>query len=112
MSYHLIVHLKAKGTATCGRTKWRFCTPGLVRVDHSVVVSRRGQQIGHIVALAVSSRSSRRSHGLRQVGMLTLSLVSGDARCSTSISRHRHESARCVGDSQGRTLNDPVAVHS
>ena len=41
MSYHLIVHLKAKGTATFGRTKWRFCTLGLGRVGHSVVVYDR-----------------------------------------------------------------------
>ena len=112
MSYHLIVHLKAKGTATLGRTKWRFCTLGLVGVRPLVFPPWIGQSVGHVVALTVASRSPCRSHGLRQVGMLTLSLVSGNARCSTSISRHRHESARCVGDSQGRTLNDPVAVHS
>ena len=40
-SRHLIVHLKGKRTATLGRTKWRFRTPGLVRVGHSVVVYDR-----------------------------------------------------------------------
>src|SRR5271166_1670485 len=41
----------AKGTATSGRIKWRFCTPGLVRVGHPVVVYRRGQTIGQITAM-------------------------------------------------------------
>lgn len=36
--------------------------------------------------------------------------ASGDAECPRTMSRHRHQSARCVGDSQRRTLNDPKAV--
>src|SRR5271157_6221214 len=58
----------AKGTATSGRIKWRFCTLGLVRVGHPVVVYRRGQTTGQIIAMAVNSRSSRRSYCVRQGG--------------------------------------------
>ena len=78
VSYHLIVHLKAKGTATLWPDKvavlhaWSRRSPSLGFSPFWI-----GQSVGHVVALTVASRSPCRSHGLRQVGMLTLSLVRG-----------------------------------
>src|SRR5271157_2007870 len=40
----------------------------VLRVRHWVVVFRRELTIGHVVALTVASRSSRRSYCVRQVG--------------------------------------------
>ena len=76
MSRHLIVHLKGKGNRHFG--------PDKVAVLHDW--SRKGRSlgllstIGHIAALAVSSRSSRRSYCVRQVGGAYAGLASGDAR--------------------------------
>ena len=46
-----------------GRTKWRFCTTGCEGSVTGLLST-----IGRIAALAVSSRSSRRSYYVRQVG--------------------------------------------
>jgi len=112
VSYHLIVHLKAKGTATLWPDKVAVLHAWSRRSPSLGFSPWKGQSVGHVVALTVASRSPCRSYGLRQIGMLTLSLVSGDARCSTSLSRHRQQSGGCVGDSQGPTPSDPVAVRS
>ena len=112
VSYHLIVHLKAKGTATLWPDKvavlhaWSRRSPslGFSPLDRAIGRPRCSFDRGFTVTLPEPwPPAGRYAHA--ESG-------EGDARCSTSLSRHRHQSARCVGDSQGRPLNDPMAIRS
>ncbi len=113
MSRHLMVHLEGKGN----RHSW----PDKVAVLHAWC--RKGRSLGSCLATGANDRphcSIGREFTVNspellrsgRLGVLTPGLASGDTRCATTISRHRQQSARCVGDSQGRTQNDPVAVSS
>ena len=68
-------------------------------------VGRLLSTIGRIAALAVSSRSSRRSYYLRQVGGGYAGPAGMPGAPGGSVGT-ANKSGRCVGDPQGRTLND------
>ena len=113
VSRHLMVHLKGKGN----RHSW----PDKVAVLHAWC--RQGRSLGSCLSTGANDRphcSIGREFTVNspellrsgRLGVLTPGLASEDTRCATTISRHRQQSARCVGDSQGRTQNDPVAVSS
>ena len=113
MSYHLIVHLKAKGTATLWPDKvavlhaWSRRSPSLgffPLLDRAIGRPRSSFDRGFTVTLPEPwPPAGRYAHA--ESG-------EGDARCSTSLSRHRQQSGGCVSDSQGRTLNNPMAIRS
>ena len=106
MSYHLIVHLKGKGNRHFG--------PDKVAVLHAWFVGVRPWVVGYDRPRCSFDRGFTVTSPelLRPAGSVWLRRAwsAGMPGAPESISRHRHQSARCVGDSQGRPLNDPMAI--